>query len=806
MSWLRLDIRFAMRSLVRRPSFTIIAVITLALGIGATTAIFSVVNGVLLRPLSYADSERIVAVWQRSTTEVRRVELGQLSVPNFVDVRTASTSFSALALFRNANITLVDESSAELIPGGEVTPEFFRVFGADPVLGRTFTDQETQYRGPTVAIVSHGFWQERLSGDVNVLGQTLQLQGATYTIVGVAPPDFSFPNQARIWLPVQNNDEDCGRGCTLFTGIGLIQPGVDVQRAAAELGALAARLEQEYPRSNTNTTVDVAPLHEVIVGDVRQALFVVFGAVFMLLLIACANVANLMLVRGVTRQTEIAVRSVLGAGRRRLLAQLVTESGLLALLGTIAGFLLAMWGIELLRHMAPRDLPRAAEIALDLRVLGFAVLLAVVTVSLFGLAPALQLSRAPFSHALREGGRGSTGGRHRARGLILATEVAMSVMLLLGAGLLLRSLAEMRSVDPGFDADDVTHFSVSLPSARYSDPAQRVRFTENVLERLSAVPGVDGTGFIVGLPFGTVSIGGSFKRMDQPPPKPADEPSAAYHAIAPGYLETLRIPVAQGRGFLPSDRAGSMPVVLVNRSLVLRYFPGEDAIGKMIDLQVSVGYPDTLPRTIVGVVEDVRSYSLRRVPEPAVYTPEAQAGAGFGAFVIRSSGPADQVLRTARAVVESVDPEIPLMRPGTMHELLTADTARHTFYLMLLGLFALLAVTLAAVGIYGVVAFVVSHRTREIGVRMALGAHAREVISLVVWQGLRPALLGAAIGVGGALAGGRVISSMLYGVQPHDPLALVGVAAVVAGIVALACTAPARRATRISPAAALRAE
>ena len=800
------DIRFAIRSLMRRPGFTLVAVLTLGLGIGATTAIFSVVNGVLLRPLPYADSERIVAVWQRSTTEPRSVTLGQLSVPNFLDVQETSSSFEALALFRNANVSLVDEAGAELVAAAEVTTDFFRVFGAELVIGRSFTLEEMQFRGPTVVVVSHGFWQERLGGDADVVGSTLRLQGGIYTIVGVAPPDFAFPRQSRLWLPVQNNDEGCGRGCTLFAGIGLLEAGGDLSGAQAELASLASRLEQEYPQSNTNTTIDAATLHEVVVGDVRSALLMVFGAVTMLLLIACANVANLMLVRGAGRHAEMAVRAVLGAGRTRLAAQLITEGALLALLGTLAGIVLASWGVELLRDMAPGTLPRIDEIGLDGRAAAFAALLAAVTVALFGLAPALQLSRAPFVYALGQGGRGSTGGRNRSRTVILGAEVALSVMLLLGAGLLLRSLFEMREVDPGFDPAGVAHFSFSLPSARFPDPADRVRFAESVVDGLASVPGIDQVGFIVGLPFGTVSIGGSFRRIELPEPEPGQEPGAAYHAIDPGYLETMRIPVLRGRGFLPTDHAGAPPVVLVNRSLAERYFPREDPVGKMIDLQVSVGYPDTLPRTIVGVVGDVRDFSLTQEPEPTVYTPEAQAGAGFGAFVMRGSISPDVMLRSARAVVEAVNPEVPIMRPGTMQQLLSSDTSRHSFYLILVGLFAGLAATLATVGIYGVVAFVVAHRTREIGVRMALGARAREVISLVVWQGLRPAVIGALVGTVAALAGGRVISSLLFGVQPHDPLVMLAVTAVIGAVVAGGCMVPARRATRIPPATALRAD
>jgi predicted permease len=500
----------------------------------------------------------------------------------------------------------------------------------------------------------------------------------------------------------------------------------------------------------------------------------------------------------------MAVRAVLGAGRERLLSQLITESALVALIGTVVGVVLASWGVDVLRSIATDSFPRVAEIGLDGRALLFATLMAGITVALFGLAPALQMSSAPFAQTLREGGRGGTGGRHSTRALILGAEVALSVTLLLGAGLMLRSLVRMRSIDPGFDSADVTQFRFSLPDARYPDPALSVRFVESMQERLAAVAGVESAGFILGLPMSNLNIFGGFTRLDQPPPDRGQAPSSAYRAMDPHYLTTMGIPLLSGRNFQPSDRVGSQPVVIINQILAQRYFAGEDPVGKQIDVQVSTGYPDTLPRTIVGVIGSVRSQSLTEEPEPALYVPDTQSGSGFGHFVIRSTRGTDEVLRAAREVLASVDAQVPTIRPGSMDDLLAADRSRHTFYLTLLGMFALLAVTLAAVGMYGVVAFAVAQRTREIGVRMALGARAREVISLVVWQGLRPALVGAAIGIAGALAAGRIISGLLFQVAPRDPLTLLGVIVVLLGVVALACSIPARRATRIAPAIALR--
>jgi predicted permease len=799
------ELKLATRSLLRRPGFTLVAGTTLALGIGATTAIYSVVNSVLLRPLPYPDADRIVGLWERSTDEPREVIRGQASRLDFRDWQAEATSFEAMAQYRNANVTLSGDDGAELVPGAEATDGFFAVFGATPVLGREFTPEEGRFRGPRVAILGYGFWQERLGGRTDVIGSTLRLEGGTYEVVGIAPEGFDYPNGARIWLPVQNDDEGCGRGCQLFAGVGRLRAGATEERARPELETVAARIEREYPDSNARVTADLAALQEILVGDARTGLFVVFGAVVMVLLIACANVANLLLVRGGLRRTEVAVRSVLGANRGRLIAQFLLESALLSVLGAGVGIILSMWGVEALRDAAASNLPRAGDIRLDLSTVGFAASLALVTTIVFGLFPALHLSSMSFAGSLRAGGRGSTGAQ-RGRSWILGTEVALSVALLLGAGLMVRSLARMRAIDPGFDPADVVHFSYSLPDAAYPDPADAVRFNDALLERLRAIPGVEAVGFGIGIPWGRTRIYGSFNRPDQPDPEPGEDPTASYHAIDPGYLEALRIPVLRGRGFELGDVSGSIPVALISQRAAERYWPGEDPVGKTLDLGVSVGFPDTLPRTIVGLVADVRTESLTEGVRPEVYVPEAQAGGSFGAAVLRSSRPADQVLREARDALAAVDGLVPMVRPGTMTELWAAETARHTFLLLLLSLFAALAVTLATVGIYGVVAYVVATRTREIGVRMALGARGKQVVSLVVWQGLRPSLLGAAAGIGGALAGQKAISGLLFQVEPNDPATLAGVAAVFVAVVALACAVPARAATRIPPATALNTE
>src|SRR5687767_7556473 len=637
MSFFLQDVRNAVRSMLRQPAFTLMGAGTLALGIGATTAIFSVVNAVLLESLPFTNSDRIVTLWQRDAEKPREVKPGMVSFANLRDWHAGSSSFEAVAQYRGTNVTLSSADGAELIAGAEITADFFRVFGVEPVMGRTFAETEARVGGPPVAVVAHSFWQERLGGSADVIGRTIGLQGATYQIVGVMPARFEYPNRARVWLPIQRDEAGCGRGCVQYAALGLLRPGVTVERARADVVAIAERLQREYPNTNTHVAGDVATLHEVTTGDVKLALLVVFGAVVMVLLIACANVAHLILIRGTARTTEMAVRAVLGAGRQRLLSQLITESAVIALVGTLFGALLAAWGVEVLSNLAPEGFPRIAEIAIDARTLSFAALLAGITIVLFGVAPALHLSAAPFAQTLRAGGRGATADRQRARAWILGAEIALSVTLLLGAGLMLRSLVRMRAVDPGFEPSGVAQFRISLPDARYPDPAQSVRFVETVQQQLAALPGVESAGYILGLPMSGISISGGFTRLDQPRPEPGRGPEAAYRAIDPYYITTLRVPLLAGRNFLPTDRAGSQPVAIINDQLAQRYFAGEDPLGKQIDVQVSTGYADTLPRTIVGVIGSVRATSLTKAPEPSLYVPDAQTGGGFGHFVIRST-------------------------------------------------------------------------------------------------------------------------------------------------------------------------
>jgi putative ABC transport system permease protein len=793
------DIRVATRSLAVRPSFSTIAILTLALGIGATTALFSVVHGVLLRPLPYHEADRVIALWQTSSDNPGPSVGGSVSHVNYLDWKSDAHSFESMALFSGANYIISGQEEAELVRGGIVTPDFFKVFGATPVIGREFTRDEDRPNGPRVVILSHAFWKDRLGGRSDVLGSSIEISGRNWDIVGVAPQGFAYPMNAKLWTPVQNDDEGCGRGCVYLNGIARLAPGVTLDSARQEMLSIAQRLEKDYPDSNTNLTIGLARLQDQIVGDVRPALLMLFGAVIMVLLIACANVANLVLVRGSARQSEIAVRTALGAGRQRLIQFLLMESLVLALAGAALGLLLAWWGVDVLKQLAPADMPRLSDVGFNLTTFAFALASGTLTTLLFGLGPALQVLRAPLSSLLTV--RADTGsGRTRwTRSALLVAEVALSLMLLVGAGLLLRSVHQLQAIEPGWKSEGITIFTIGLPSARYPKPPDAVRAFEELDVRLSAVPGVEMVGRINGIPLGPSENVLSFTRTDRADPGPGQVPSALYRTVDAEYFRTAGIRLLAGRPFDTRDRADQQPTVVISREMADEFWRGEDPIGKVIQI-------DSTRRTIVGVVAGVRSSNIALPPQPEMYVPHTQTTSRSATFLVRSSQSPAQVLAAAREVVRSLDARLPLIQPGTFAALEDAALARPRFNLLLLSLFAILAVALAAIGIYGVVAYVVTQRTREIGVRMALGARTSAVIRLVVWQGLRPALVGVALGLAGAVASRRLIAGLLYEVRPVDPLTIGAVVVLLAVVVVVACLVPARRATRIPPATALRSE
>jgi putative ABC transport system permease protein len=801
----RSGVQQAVRTLWQRPGFSVVAVLTLALGIGPTTAIVSVGNALLLRSLPYPDADRIVSVWEADRSDHGEQLGGYISHPNQQDIRRTARSLEASAQWRRTNPTLTGLGPAELTDAGEVTPGFFTVFSTTPVIGRDFTDADDVADGPAVVILSDAFWRDRLGARRDVLGSTLTVSGVSHEVIGIAPPGFDFPDGVRIWLPLQNDDESCGRGCVNSQGIARLAAEATVAQARTELAGLAERLGAEHPRTNVNTTFLVAPLREVVAGSARVPILLLLGAVGMVLLIACANVANLVLVHGDARRMEIAVRAALGADRMTIVRQLMTENMLLALLGGAVGLLLAAWSITGLRALAPPGLPRLDEIGLDGTVLVIAAVIIMGTTLIFGLVPALRITKAGFADVLRQG-RSGTGdpGSHRFRTGIVVGEIALSVMLLLGASLMVRSMVRMRTVDLGLESSGVAQFRLTLPAARYETPEAALAFARELDERLERIRGVERASSIIGIPFTGLNIFSGFRRMDQPPPAPGDAPSISYRAFDEDALAVLGIRLLRGRSFTEADRYGAAPVALINEAAARRYWPDVDPIGRQVDLHVSVGYPESQPRTIIGVTGDFRR-AVTETPQPEMYVPYAQAGASFQQVAIRYRGvDGGAVLLAAQREVQSLDPSLAVARPGTIQSLVRQDLAAPTFYLLVLGLFAVLAIVLAAVGIYGVVAYLVTRRRHEIGIRLALGAQIVQIVKLVVWQGFRPALIGATAGVAGALALGRFMRSVLFETAPTDSLALFVTVLLLLAVVVAATAIPALRAARIPPSEVLR--
>ena len=795
----RQDLRVAFRSLIRHRTFSAFAVLTLALGIGATTAIFSVVYGILLRPLPYLEAERIVAFGQTARSAPAEPVDGSSSHVNFLDWQRRSKTIPVMAAYGGGLAVISHQGEAEVVRTGSVTPAFFDVFRASPVIGRAFTSEENLPTGPRAIVISFGFWQERFGGRPDVLSQTIEIGGAAWPIVGVAPRGFDFPARARVWMPVRNNDQQCGRGCVYLNGIGRLADGIGVSVAQQEMSSIAAALESEYPSANFDTTVMVQSLHERTVGSVQLALVVLLSAVGMVLLIACANVANLVLVRGTARQSEIAVRTALGAARRRLVSLLLTEHLLLATFGGIVGVLFAAWGVQALKGLAPDNLPRLDEVTFDMPTLLFSCLSVGVTAVLFGLGPSLQLAGVPLSHALGQRGAIGRSGARWTRSLLLIAEVGLSIVLLLGAGLLLRSVAALQTTEMGFDPQGISVFTISLPAARYPGE-QAIAGHDRLDTELAALPGVTAVARVSGLPLGPSENVQSFTRTDQPPPPAGQGPSSLYRVVDADYFRTMHIPILRGRAFEPADRAGAPRVAIVSRRMAATFWPGEDPVGR------SIRFANNDEATIVGVVENVRSQTLTSEAQPELYVPHAQTSVRTVMYVVKSVLPGAQVLTAARDVVRKIDPGLPLIYPSAMRDLVDDQLARPRFYLVLLGLFAVLAVVLAAVGIYGVTAYVVTARTREMGIRLALGASPSDVVRMMIVQGLRPTLTGVAVGIVGAVVMSQAAAGMLFHVKPSDPLTFASVPLIIAASGVLAAWLPARRACRIDPVTALKPE
>jgi putative ABC transport system permease protein len=797
------DLRFGARSLLRRPGFTAAAVSTLALGIGATVAIFSVVNGVLLTPLPYPDPDGLVALREVDTRTGSRgrgvdhpdVRFWQAEVPGL-----------RVAGYAGARPTLTGMGEPEVVYGADVTDGLLGVFGLKPALGRDLTAEEDVPGGPDVVVVGHRFWKDRLGSDPEVIGRTITLSGKAWEIVGVAPEGFDYPDGAELWRPQHHDDTDCSHGCRYMQAVGRIAPGYTLAQVQERMTAASARLSAAFPKSHRDVTTEFERMLDVQVADVRTALWVLMGAVGMVLLIACANVANLLLVRASERTGEVALRATLGAPRTRIVRQLLTESLLLSVAGGTLGVGLAAWGVSAMVRLAPAGIPRLDQAGVDGRVIAFAVALVLGVTALFGLAPALRLARRPLGAALG-GSRRTGGGRHTglSRSLLLSGEVALSLMLLLGAGLLFGTLRSIRAQDLGFATDRVERFRVSTPESRY-DTEATIRFFGQLEHRLDALPEVAAAGSAFGVPLASGSASTSLVFPDRDPVDPADQPDMAVRPATPGYREAMGLPLVRGRWFTDADERANEAVAVINQAAARRFYPDEDPLGHPIRLSISWGFDDDPVRTIVGIVGDARSTSATEPDEPAAYLPNAQFGANVAYVTMRLARGARTAVPEARAVLKELDPALAITGVERIEDVVARELAPTRFYLTLIGVFSVLALVLAAVGLYGVVAYSVSRRTREIGIRVALGARSGEVVGMAVREGVAPALVGIVVGVMGSLFGSRALRSLLYGVEPQDPSTLVAVTGILLAVVLAATFVPARRASRVPPSEALRIE
>jgi putative ABC transport system permease protein len=791
------DARYSLRQLRKNPGFSIVAVLTLAIGIGATSAMFSVVNGVILRPLPFPEPHGLVSV-----VEILP-RFGRFSVApaTFLDWRAQNTVLEHIAAYTGGNATFVDTGGPERVINAAVSWDVFELLRVPPELGRGFRAEEDAPGKANVIVLSHGMWQRRFGGDPGVLGRSVSLNGAPFTIVGVMPAGFRFPSrQTEYWVPLGLNPANASRGGHYLGVVARVKQGTSIGQADAELRMISERLALQYPDASAKESAEVRSLHEAAVGEVRPALLILFAAVGVVVLIACANVANLLLVRGFVRAREIAIRTALGAARRRLVSQMLVESLVISVVGGALGLLLAYFAISPIQTLSAGSIPRAEDISIDGRVLLFSLLLALATGVAFGLAPAWFAGRERVVEVLKEGGRSSTtaGGR-RTRSVLLVAEVALSIILLVGATLLLRSFARVTEVDPGFQPERAFAFRVGLPNATYREEHQRVAFFERLLGQLDALPQVTAAGLVQSLPMrGDYTL--TFTVRGRPDPKPGDETSANHRSISPDYFKALGVPLLRGRTFTPRDAEKAPMVAIVDQSFVDRYLPGQEPLGQGIDIGNGTdGFYE-----IVGVVGNVHHAGLDSDPSPTMYVPFKQDVFSSVWVVARTDSDPAQLAPLARQAVKAVDPAIPTFGMTPLANVVTDSVAGRRFSLLLLMLFAGVALFLAAVGLYGVVAYSVSQRTQEIGVRMAIGAERSHVLSMVLSEGMMLALVGVVIGLVGAATLSGLLSKMLFHVTPGDPLSYVVTAALLLSIAGLACFIPALRATRVDPIVALR--
>lgn len=804
------DLRLALRSLLKRPGFNSVIIITLALGIGANTAIFSVVNTVLLAPLPYQDPARLVAVWAKN--DQKGLTNQPVSYLTYLDWKEQNQVFDHLAAIRPEAFSLLDKGEPERVNGLRVTVNILPLLGAQPARGRDFLPEEGQPEKASVALISHGLWQRRYGGDPKLIGQTLTLDAKPYTVIGILPPGLKYPGLqlpptgADVWIPFIVVPSQNTRGFANLRLVGRLKPGVTLERAQSEMDLIARRLEQQYPTDHTNLGIQVVPLQEQLVGRVRPALLILLGAVGLVLLIAGANVANLLLARAAGRRAETAIRTALGASRWRLIRELLTECLLLSLLGGLAGVLLAAQGVSWVKRLNIGNLPRVEELGIDLWVLGFTFLISLLTGLVFGLVPALQSSRGELTEALKVSRKGAAGGVQHRRWLnsLVVAEIALALVLLVGAGLLLRSFRLISAVDPGFNPHNVLTLSVPLPPANYPDQQKQAQFYENALAKLNAVPGVQAAAAVFRIP--VVGLATAIFTIEGKPIPFGNEPNADYRTISPNYFRTIGIQLRRGREFNERDAADAPDVVIINEELARRFFPGEDPLGKRLQIATE----RTRFREIVGVVGNARLTSLEGKVDPAIYVPLAQNSWPHALrtsyFVLRTEVLPRHLLASIRDNLHSLDPALPVTQVQTMEEILANSLATRRFNMTLLLVFAGVAGLLALVGIYGVMSYTVTQRTHELGVRMALGARPTDVLKMVIIDGAKLTLIGVVVGLACSFALTRLMAQLLYGVSASDPLTFAVIALLLTIVAMLAGVIPARRAAQVNPVLALRGE
>jgi putative ABC transport system permease protein len=799
------DVSFAIRTLRRAPAFALVAALTLAIGIGANTAIFSVVRGILLRPLPFSDPSRLAMV--RSTY---RGQIAPSSPANVADYRTQNHSFSSMAVLDEHSTVLTGSGDPEQLPGYIVGGDFFRILGVNAIKGTSFfTPDDTAWKGTKSVVVNETLWRTRFGSNPSLVGSMLTLDNERYRVIGIVPASAAWPSKAMVWFPFTYDPADLenSRGAVFLEVVGRLRPGATIESADADLKAIASRLGEQHPDNDAELGAVVIPMHEYLTGKLRLPLLVLLGGVAFVLLIACANVANLLLVRGVAREGELALRTALGAGRGRLVRQLVTESLVLSLVGGAVGLLLAILGTKLLVASAPKNIPRLDEIHIDGAVLVFTLVITAVTGALFGLMPARQMLNPDISTTLREGGRGGgqRAGKHRARRVLVVAEVALSVMLLAGAGLLIRSFTRLMNVDPGFRTDHLMSFSISLPEPKYPDPARQAAFINAMMERVRALPGVQSAGAGLGLPLTRFGFGFTFSVAGRPPVPPADEPDAEVRVVTPDYLTTLGIRVTRGRGLTPLDNGGAPHVMLITEAAARKFFPNEDPLGK----HISFGWSRDsvkLQGDIVGVTSDVKQSSLAIESLPQMWVPFDQWPMSNMTVVIHSSRNLQSVAADARRAIRELDPDLALAHVMTLDDVLAESVSQPRFYMTLLSAFAIVAIVLASIGIYGVIAYLVGQRSREIGIRIALGASPSRVVRMVVSEGVAMVAVGIGVGIVGAIALTQLMRALLFNTKSTDPMTYLLVTLVLAAVAMLASSVPALRAANVDPALAMRVE